>query len=1132
MAREGRGWRGRMGRMAWAGCGASGRPQARHKLGRVTDRELPRIAVLGPVRVPGRDGLPVEPPGAMGKRLLVALALDGGSLSAGALIDELWPDAELQNARAALQTLVSRVRAVAAAGLIASTASGYAIDSSVADLDLAAARRACDDAGHADPGRAFEIATDALALWRGEPGADLGEGELAERLASSAGALHDDLQSCRVRACLDLGRTDAALVGAQQLADAHPGDEGATLLLMRALAASGRRNDALRVFAQLRERLAEELGTGPGPDLVGFNGQLLAEEDSAAGASTRIGVRASATPLLGREKDVAELTALLRAQRLVTILGAGGLGKTRLAHELAARATQPAVVVVELAAVAHGDDVALVLASTLGIGDMTGSRLGRDLPVVAPDLKTSIVRALAERPTLLIVDNCEHVVDSAAEWIADLLAAAASLTVLTTSRAPLLLAAEHVYPLQPLPATSETGLGPAARLFMERARSARPDVALPEPAIIRLCQSLDGLPLAIELAAARVRSMDVAEIERRLDHRFALLTGGERAAPQRHRTLLAVIDWSWNLLDDDERRLLRRLARFPDGFSARAAEAMMPDRDPLAARDTLESLVNQSLVAVVEPGGVARPGADDAARREERPRDDAQPGGPGGLRYRMLETVREFGVMALVDAGDDAEADRMMAVWAVDLCLWALARIHGPDQLRAMRVLTLEQENLIAVLRNALAGLRPEIVAPVYAALGHRWTLLGEHLEGAGFAPMAAEALRHYQPSPELADATILALVEVSFTGMVSERRAAAVARSALRRLTARPEVLDPTLRFIAEAVLVAPRIESLPEVIARRELDPFTTAVARLLQSQVAENEADIASALDLCREAWDAARQAEDAWLMGTAAKSLAHLNSQSGAWRAALEWADRAREHLVALGAGNDLHQLDWLVALARIRSGETEESAAAFAALAALAPGGWFEAEELPAVGAAGLAEVEVARGNLAAALRLYQSALQAFPRPAMRNSPWFAIIASAWVSLAAMAGEPDSAPVRTVVRELRLYLRVVGRVRGPGADKPVMGSALVGPAVWFSVVGQARADSAMAGAGLELFALARRMGARQDIPSMDLGRLRSRLAQTYGEDAVARAEQAAAGMGTQDARVQRALAVLAERALRV
>ncbi len=418
------------------------------------------------------------------------------------------------------------------------------------------------------------------------------------------------------RALSGLGDHDEALPAARRLG----GDDEATVAaLLRSTAAVHGAPAALDATSGTASELADRLGVDPGPGCS----RRCTRELLAADSPVREGLLFEATSLVGRDEDIRALRAAVREARVTSILGPGGLGKTRLAHLLGREAEQPVVHFVELVGVASPEDVVGEVGSALGVRDSVSGR--RVLTAEQRnDVRARIAQLLDQAPTLLILDNCEHVVEAVAELVAFLVASCRQLRVVTTTRAPLAIAAERVFALGQLAEDA------AADLFRQRASAARPGVPLEDDAVRRVVRRLDGLPLAIELAAAKVRVMSVEDIDRRLDDRFALLRGGDRSAPDRHQTLIAVIDWSWNLLGEAERRALRWLSVFHDGFSLAGAG------DAASASDALDV------------GAVAgRPVAADAC---SRPR--------GSVRYRMLETVREFGRMQLVGAGEDAAAAR------------------------------------------------------------------------------------------------------------------------------------------------------------------------------------------------------------------------------------------------------------------------------------------------------------------------------------------------------------------------------------------------------------------------------------------------------------------------------------------
>ena len=1074
--------------------------------------------MLGPVLVEDRTGALAEPPGTRGKSLVVALVLARGAASVAALVEDLWDDAPPRQERAALQTLVSRVRTTSADGLVESTPSGYALAVEPDGTDLGLARvlleRACAAREAGDPVAAARTASAGLALWRGEPGLDLSGTRLADELAGAARELRSELLTVRAAAARDSGDSATALADLQQLLAERPYDEALHAQRMRALADAGRRSDALLAFADLKEALLDRLGTRPGPELVALNAQLLAEDDARepiAPRRVRIGLRTAPNSLVGREYDLDAVEDLVATSRLTTILGAGGLGKTRLANEIGQRAIHtPAVVLVELASVRTGDDVELAFASTLGIREARATRLSD--PGAQLDLRSRILGLLSERETLLIVDNCEHIVDAAAAYIEDILSSTPTVRVLATSRAPLAIGAERVYALGPLPADDD---GPAARLFAERARAARPGVVLPAEAVARLCARLDGLPLAIELAAARTRSLSVEEIERRLSNRFALLTGGDRTAPERHRTLFAVIDWSWNLLGASEQSLMRRLSAFPDGFSSAAAEAVA-GAGAASVLDDLDALVAQSLVTVTE---------------------DAE---TGILRYRMLETVREFGDLELTSAGETEHVRAGMDAWSVGFARHALAHMHGPEQVPTFVLVTAEQDNLVAVLRSAIDGRRQATTAAVFAVLAYYWSLRSTHTEVLGFGPAVMDALSGWEPEGDDREAAATCYALVGGTFLYAGLRTAVRAISRLRRLRREKPFGDPRLDAIAGLVLSAGHVEPGMRLLAdfSRSADPGLAAMGSLLTAQLQENAGELDQGLVTAAHAHAKALEADDAWSIASAAQALAQLHSQLAHPREALEWAERAHAGLALLQATGDLRQLDWLIAVNSISAGDIERGRELLENyLYEEVDRTGFDYVDYYGIGFAGMAEIALAEGDFTEGVRLYDEAIGVYlddssvERDAVAN-PWLTILGAALVAARLRAQEVDPdlldrADTAAAARRLRTRVLVNGRLNPPYLDKPVIGTGLLGFAIWMldAEVGEAR-GSQWVDTGLELFALAERSNSRQDIESLRRAPLAARVRRAWGDERLAAAENAVSAL-TRDAAALRGLAILSD-----
>src|SRR6266571_8833275 len=547
-----------------------------------------RIGLLGPLQVRDETGRPVHVGGRQLRVLLTLLALNAGRVvPVGSLAGELWPDDPPGNPGNALQTLVSRLRAelrqAGAGDVIESHPAGYrlAVPPEAVDVmtfeDLAAqGRRALADG---DAAQAARVLHDALLAWRGQPLADAAGSDFAEATAARLTELRSSVLADRIEADLALGE-GASLVGELRvLLSADPLAERPRAQLMRALYAAGRQAEAIAAYHEGRELLADQLGVDPSAQLEQVYLGILRGGEEPASDPERAAVPAQARPsaaraqspltsFVGRDEDLSRVLKNLRAARLVTLTGPGGVGKTRLAIEASGR-LGAAAWFVPLAPVTEPAEVAYTVLDALGIREPVIARRAAE-PGTGP--LDRLAAALGDRDEVLILDNCEHVIEAAAALAGHVLAACPRLKILATSRQPLRIDGETLCPVPPLPIPP----APAApvtiasygsvRLLRDRAVAVRQDFELGEAnaaAVARICRALDGMPLAIELAAVWLRTLTPAQLAERLDDRFGLLTGGSRTALPRHRTLRAVVDWSWDLLSASEQVLARRLAVFP-----------------------------------------------------------------------------------------------------------------------------------------------------------------------------------------------------------------------------------------------------------------------------------------------------------------------------------------------------------------------------------------------------------------------------------------------------------------------------------------------------------------------------------------------------------------------------------------
>ncbi|MFD9036145.1 BTAD domain-containing putative transcriptional regulator [Streptomyces sp. NPDC059567] len=673
-----------------------------------------RIVLLGPVGAGTDDAMPIDVGGVRLRMLLARLALEGGRpVSVDALVDGLWGTDSPAEAGNALQALASRLRkALRGAATLESVAGGYRLSVRDEDVDaqrfeeLAARGKRELAAGRLD--EAASVLAEALALWRGPALADVLDAPFARAAATRLDDLRAAAAEDRFDAELRLGRYAEVLADLESAGAERPLSERVAGLRMRALSAAGRQSDALAVYERMRGRLGDELGVDPSVELQEIHlallrGELTAPTAQAEAAPSRLPARL--TSFVGRHRELDRIADLMAASRLVTIVGFGGAGKTRLSLEAASRhraCQRGRVWFVPLAGVGPGDRLADAVLGTLGSQDGRLYDAGR---AQAP------VDRLAELfdggEAVLVLDNCEHLVEKAAELAEELLDRLPQLRILATSREALAITGEALCPLGPLelPTPSrelaEAADSAAVRLFVDRAVGVRPGFTLDDRtvgAVVEICRRLDGMPLALELAAAKLRAMSVDQIAHRLDDRFRLLTSGSRTALPRQRTLLALVEWSWDLLDEPERALARRLSVFPGGATVAALEGVCSD-ESLPADDVLYvlgSLVEKSLVT---------------ASDEEEP------------RYRMLETVRAYAADRLVQAGDDVAprfADHFLAL-AEEL----EPLLRTGEQLRAIAVFDAEHDNMVAALRSMLDARDAPMASRFVRAMFWYWGIRG-----------------------------------------------------------------------------------------------------------------------------------------------------------------------------------------------------------------------------------------------------------------------------------------------------------------------------------------------------------------------------------------------------------------------
>ncbi|RFS87489.1 AfsR/SARP family transcriptional regulator [Actinomadura spongiicola] len=699
-----------------------------------------RFGVLGPLEVWTADGAPVAMRGAKVRTLLaVLLGHEGRPVPVDRLIDDLWGAAPPRDPTGALQVKVSQLRRIlddaepGARGLVSfEEALGYRLRTDAEAVDatrftglLARAREA------SDPRSRVGLLTEALRLWRGPAFADFADEEFARPAIALLEEQRLTAVEERAEASLRIGGhgVPASELGELgDLVDRYPLRERLRAAYMRVLYDNGRQGEALETYADLRARLRDELGADPGPEIAELHRRILDQDaalTAASGTPPRTNLPAQITELVGRDEAVARVRALLESARLVTLTGPGGVGKTRLALEAAAGAIDrhpDGVWLVELAGLdrtagdREGDRLAETVIAVLDIRDDAATGLPRSGAPADPVERLAGV--LRGRRLLLVLDNCEHVIDAVAALSERLLRAAPGVRILATGQEPLGLAGESVWPVPPLELPySPSDNGPATlrrfsavRLFEARAAAAAPGFEIDATnarAVASICRRLDGVPLALELAATRLRVLGVHDLAERLDDRFRLLSSGHRGAPARQRTLRAMIDWSWEPLSEAERLVLRRLAVHADGCALEAAEEVCADGGDVAREDVLDllaRLVDRSMVVMVD--------------------------GPAGTRYRLLESVAAYALDRLEEAGETERLRLRHLTFYTELAERSERRLRGPDQRRALQRLDVEQGNLRGALEEAVQRRRADLALRLVNAMAWYWYLRGRIGEG------------------------------------------------------------------------------------------------------------------------------------------------------------------------------------------------------------------------------------------------------------------------------------------------------------------------------------------------------------------------------------------------------------------
>ncbi|WP_435603532.1 BTAD domain-containing putative transcriptional regulator [Streptomyces sp. bgisy130] len=955
-----------------------------------------RVQLLGRLEVREAEQLvPLEGP--RQRTLLALLALHSGMVvSTDRILAEVWDEDVPSHPANTIQAQISRLRALLGSKRIATASGGYTLDVDREDVDvyrfeaLVAAGRTAQKSG--EPEAAAATLSEALALWRGPALADVLDMDFARTEAGRLDELRLIALESRIEADLAVGRHAEVIPELSALTEAHPLREHFFALLMTSLYRAGRQAEALRVFRKARAQLVDELGVDPSEELqqleqrilihdAGLLGPASAPVPQATPAASRAtgNLRTPLTSFVGRHDLLGQVRQFIRSWRLVTLTGAGGTGKTRLALEAAGAADLPlpdGVWVVELAPVSEPDRVAGAILQALDVRSQPPPTMqAAPAPGTVRPAVDRLRQYLQEKQLLLVLDNCEHLVEAVAELAEALLRDCGRLRIVTTSREPLGVPGEMQLPVPPMRYPGPAEQDPeaiagheAVQLFVERARAVSPGFCLSEGNAVQageICRRLDGIPLAIELAAVRTKTMSPMEITRDLADRFSLLTGGSRTATARHRTLAAMVDWSYELLSAAERAVFDRLSVFSGGFTVDAAAAVCADLPEMAAaavRDCLDRLVNKSLVTV-------EVGKGDRAR------------------YEMLETIREYGTARLHATDDYGTVRDRHAAYFLAVGEEGGRQVRGPDQPAWLDTLQQETGNLDTALDWLLGRGEAEPAQRMAGALAWYWWIRAEHQSGTRRL-LAALELDGRACSPTV---HALALAWASHLAQNAHDLDAAVrlGRKALDVGTAAGSSdsdLALASAFLAHALMrQGEHAEAAPHIARAFDgldeaTDHWVLASSYLVAGLGAFWQGDVERATELFTHALTHYRRSGDQWGVLRALFRLGAVSESRGRYREATALADEG------LGLARHLGLAEMVAArladLGRLAILRGEPDAARDLLHESLNTAAWIGAEEPAASARNSLGILVRAEKDLERASALHTSALESYERMAL------------------------------------------------------------------------------------------------------------------------------------------------------